>query len=203
MRGPTGRPSRRSPGDASDERLVHAGREDEDAFAGLYDLVAPRAYGVALRVLADPHQAREVVQDVFVEVWRKSATFDPDRGSATGWILTITHRRAVDRVRSSAASRRRDASWHDTARDATEVDATFDAAHASLTADSVREALHSLTPIQRRAIELAYFGGHTYADVARLMQAPLGTTKTRIRTALLRLRDQLESPAVGSVTTAS
>ncbi|MEO5663767.1 MAG: sigma-70 family RNA polymerase sigma factor [Nocardioides sp.] len=203
MRGRTDRTKERLPQDYSDLLLVHAGSEDETAFAGLYDLVAPRAYGVALRVLADPHQAQEVVQDVFAEVWRKSASFDPDRGSATGWILTITHRRAVDRVRSSAASRRRDASWHDTAPDATEVDATFDAAQASLTADSVREALGSLTPIQRRAIELAYFGGHTYADVARLMQAPLGTTKTRIRTALLRLREQLESPTVGSATAAS
>lgn len=196
MRAHTARTLEQPPLDPVDELLVLSGFADEAAFAGLYDLVARRAYGVAVRVLGDPHQAQEVVQDVFLEVWRTAARFDPGRGSAVGWVLTITHRRAVDRVRSSSASRRRDTSWHDTGQDATEVDATFDTALANLAARRVRAALTTLTPVQRRAIELAYIGGYTYADVAHLMQAPLGTTKTRIRTALLRLREHLETSAV-------
>lgn len=171
-----------------------SGSLDEAAFIALYDEVAHRAYGLVLRVIGDPHQAQEVTQEVFLEVWRKAATFDPARGSGVGWVLTIAHRRAVDRVRSSSASRQRDSSWHEPERDMTDLDATFDSAQANLVAGRVRAAMGSLSPHQRRAVELAYFGGHTYADVARLMQAPLGTTKTRIRTALLRLREQLDLP---------
>lgn len=167
---------------------------DEARFVQLYDEVADRVYGLVLRVLGDPHQAQEVTQEVFFEVWRKAASFDPTQGSGAGWVLTIAHRRAVDRVRASSATRRRDASWHDEGQDATGMDATFDAAHAGLAARDVRAAMGALTPNQRRAVELAYFGGHTHCDIARLMQAPLGTTKTRIRTALLRLRQQLELP---------
>ncbi|WP_310529359.1 sigma-70 family RNA polymerase sigma factor [Nocardioides sp.] len=181
---------------ALDDLLVLTGYADETAFGQLYGEVVDRAYGLVLRVIGDPHQAQEVVQEVFLEVWRKSAHFDPARGTAAGWVLTIAHRRAVDRVRSSSAARRRDASWHDTGWDVSQPDATFDAAHANIESQSVFAALKCLTPLQLRAVELAYLGGYTYSDVARLMQAPLGTTKTRIRTALLRLREQLEVPSV-------
>ena len=184
MRGSTARTGEHQP----------SGLLDEAGFIALYDEMADRAYGLALRVIGDPQQAQEVTQEVFLEVWRKAATFDPARGSGVGWVLTIAHRRAVDRVRSSGATRRRDTSWHEPERDTADLDATFDSADANLAALKVRAALGSLTPNQRRAVELAYFGGHTYADVARLMQAPLGTTKTRIRTALLHLREQLEIP---------
>lgn len=185
MRGRRVSTSEDLPPRSADDLLVRSGREDEGAFAGLYDLIAPNAYGVALRVLADPDQAHEVVRDVFLEVWRTSASFDPTRGTAAGWILSITHRRAVERVRATPAG------------------VTSDAVHANLTAQGVRDPLGSLTPNQRRAVELAYFGGHTHADVARLMQAPVGVTKARIRTALVRLRDHLESPPAGSVAAAS
>ncbi|WP_107704422.1 sigma-70 family RNA polymerase sigma factor [Nocardioides allogilvus] len=196
MRGRTARTGAEHSPDPLNQLLVLAGRADEDAFAQLYDDFAHRAYGLAVRVLGDPHQAQEVIQDVFLEVWRKAAHFDPRRGSATGWMLTITHRRAVDRVRASSAARRRDDEWHDASPAVTDVDTTFDEAQANLTAVRVRAALDSLTPVQRRAVELAYFGGHTYADVARLMHAPLGTTKSRIRAALVRLRDHLEIPTL-------
>lgn len=196
MRGRTTRTGADRSPDPLDQLLVLTGSADEEAFARLYDVFAHRAYGLALRVIGDPHQAQEVIQDVFLEVWRKAARFDPRRGSATGWMLTITHRRAVDRVRASSAARRRDDQWHDASPAVTDVDTTFDEAQANLTAVRVRAALASLTPDQRRAVELAYFGGHTYADVARLMQAPLGTTKSRIRAALLRLRDHLEIPTL-------
>ena len=100
-----------------------AGLLDEAGFIALYDEMADRAYGLALRVIGDPQQAQEVTQEVFLEVWRKSATFDPAQGNGVGWVLTIAHRRAVDRVRSSGATRRRDTSWHEPERDVADVDA--------------------------------------------------------------------------------
>ena len=172
--------------------LLRAAEGDQQAFAEVYDAVERRVYGVTLRVLGDPHQAEEVAQEALVEVWRTSARFDPSRGSAGAWITTIAHHRAVDRVRSSAATRRRDTSWHEETSGVPGPDSTFDSATAHLAARSIHSALAQLSPVQRRAIELAYFGGYTYADVARLMHTPLGTTKTRIRTALLRLRDTMD-----------
>lgn len=200
----TGRNARRS-GSASTERarlterdrladrLLRAGHGDQAAFAEFYDEVSQRVYGITLRVLRDPHQAEEASQEAFAEIWRKAGRFDPARGTALGWMLTLAHRRAVDQVRSSTAARRRDDSWSRLSGEDARPDATFDGVHSNLVA---RSALACLPAVQRRALELAYFEGHTYPDVARLMEAPLGTTKTRIRTALLRLREQFDS--VGS-----
>lgn len=178
------------------DRLLRAGHGDQAAFAELYDEVSHRVYGITLRVLRDPHQAEESSQEAFAEIWRKSGRFDPARGTALGWMLTIAHRRAVDQVRSSTAARRRDDSWSRLSGEDARPDATFDGVHSNLVARSIHTALACLSAPQRRAVELAYFEGHTYPDVARLMEAPLGTTKTRIRTALLRLREQFDS--VGS-----
>src|SRR5205823_3751773 len=115
---------------------------------------------------------------------------DPDRGSALGWMLTIVHRKAVDRVRSAEASTRRDTHYHQH-NQPVEHDTTAEAAHASLEARRVRNALGSLTPIQREALELAYFGGYTHTEVATLLDLPVGTAKTRIRDGLIRLRDTM------------
>lgn len=170
---------------------------DSGAFDEVYDAVAHRVYGIALRVLGDPHQAEEVAQETLIEVWRKAARFNPSQGSASAWISTMAHHRAVDRVRSSTSSRRRDASWHEGRPDtAADADTTFDEASAHLHTRMFLIALAELPPIQRRAIELAYYGGHTYSDVARLMQAPLGTTKTRIRNALRLLRENMDASVV-------
>ncbi len=178
--------------DALTQSLLEAANGDADAFAAVYDEVADRVYGIALRVLGDPHQAEEVAQEAMVEAWRKSARFDPARGSASSWIMTIAHHRSVDRVRASESARRRDTSWHAPRSEADIADTTFDEASAHLHTRSIFTALTQLPPLQRRAIELAYYGGYTYADVARLMQAPLGTTKTRIRNALRLLREHLD-----------
>jgi RNA polymerase sigma-70 factor, ECF subfamily len=179
-----------------DELLRAVARGDEAAFTRLYDLVAPRVFGVARRVLRDPAQAEEVAQEALVEVWRTASRFDPARGSATAWIFTIAHRRAVDRVRSEQAGaeriRRVAAASAQTPYD--EVD---EAATANLEQQQVRRCVQTLTGLQREAITLAYYGGYTYREVAELLGTGLPTVKTRMRDGLIRLRDCL---GLGGVT---
>lgn len=170
--------------------LKRAGRADEAAFARLYDATAARVHGLALRVVRDPAQAEEVTQEAFLEIWRTASRFDPDRGSAVSWLLTITHRTAVDRVRSAEASTRRDTSYHQQ-NQPVEHDTTAEAAQASLEARRVRSAMGTLTEVQREAVGLAYFGGYTHTEVAKMLDLPVGTAKTRIRDGLIRLRDAL------------
>lgn len=176
---------------ATETLLVASGQGDEQAFAALYDRVSPQVLGVALRVLRDRSLAEEVTQEVLVEVWRKSDRFDPDRGSASGWITTLAHRRAIDRVRSEQAGRDRDerVSRRDEPR---AFDAVADQVQVRLDHWQVRQALATLTDRQREAVELAYFVGHTYRDVARVLDIPEGTAKSRLRDGLLRLRGALE-----------
>jgi len=170
--------------------LKACGRSDETAFARLYDATASRAVGLAVRVVRDPAQAEEVAQEAFLEIWRTAARFDPAKGSPMGWLLTIVHRKAVDRVRSAEASTRRDTTYHQQ-NQPIDHDSTAEAAQASLEARRVRSALASLTPVQREALELAYFGGYTHTEVATMLDLPVGTAKTRIRDGLIRLRDTM------------
>jgi RNA polymerase sigma-70 factor, ECF subfamily len=178
-------------------QLLASGRGDAVAFADLYSAVAPRIYGLVLRILWDAHQSEEVTQEVFLELWRTSTRFDPNRGSALAWVMTMAHHRAVDRIRSAEAWRRRDAADL-TSRHQTPFDETAAAVQASLDAESVRAALDTLSPCQRQALELAYFGGHTYREVATVLDIPLSTAKSRIRDGLIRLRDVLSAvPTAG------
>ncbi|MBM0123924.1 ECF RNA polymerase sigma factor SigK [Pimelobacter simplex] len=170
--------------------LRQSARGDSAAFATLYDATAARVHGLALRVVRDRAQAEEVTQEVFLEVWRQASRYDAERGSALAWLMTITHRKAVDRVRSAEAASRRDATWEQR-NQGVEHDTTAEAAHASLEAHRVRAALGQLTDVQREAIELAYFGGYTHTEVATLLDLPVGTAKTRIRDGLIRLRDTI------------
>jgi len=172
------------------ELLKACGKGDEAAFAQLYDATAPRVVGLAVRVVRDPAQAEEVAQEAFLDIWKTSGRFDPGKGSPLGWLLTIVHRKAVDRVRSAEASTRRDTSYHQQ-NQPVEHDSTAEAATASLEARRVRGALRSLTPVQREALELAYFGGYTHTEVATMLELPVGTAKTRIRDGLIRLRDTM------------
>jgi RNA polymerase sigma-70 factor, ECF subfamily len=181
-----------APGSAPDlvDLLRRSGRGDEAAFARLYDATAPRVFGLAVRVVRDPAQAEEVTQEAFLEIWRTAGRYNPDRGSPLAWLLTITHRKAVDRVRSAEASTRRDTTYHQQ-NQPIDHDATADAAQASLEAHRVRGALATLTPVQQEAVRLAYFGGYTHTEVATMLELPVGTAKTRIRDGLIRLRDAM------------
>jgi len=163
---------------------------DRAAFAELYDRTGARIFGLVLATVRNPAIADEVAQEVFVEVWRLSARFDPERGSAIGWMLMIAHRRAVDRVRAEEAAGRRDTTYARLAITA-EHDSTVDEVERSIGRARVRAALASLTATQRRTIELAYYGGYTHTEVAALLDIPVGTAKTRIRDGLIRLRDAL------------
>lgn len=174
--------------DLLQRQLVASGGGDELAFAQLYEGLAPRVYGLVLRVLKDVHQAGEVTQEVFLELWETSNRFDPSRGSARSWVMTVAHRRAVERVRSTQAGPRGD--LRDASRE-TAVDGTAAAAQTSAEASTLRSALATLTPLQRQALDLAYLGGHTHSEVSRLLQLPLGAAKTRIRDGLIQLRDVL------------
>jgi RNA polymerase sigma-70 factor, ECF subfamily len=172
------------------ELLRLAARGDENAFAQLYDATSHRIFGLAVRIVRDPAQAEEVAQESFLDIWRNSARFDPERGSAIAWMLTIVHRKAVDRVRSAEASTRRESTYHQQNQPIAH-DATAEAAQASMEARRVRGALAALTEVQREAVELAYFGGYTHTEVATMLELPVGTAKTRIRDGLIRLRDTM------------
>jgi len=176
--------------DSDEALLLEVARGDQAAYETLFDRVSGQVYGVVRRVVRDPAQSEEVAQEVLVEVWRTAARFDPTRGSAGTWILTMAHRRAIDRVRSEQASRDRNHRVG-SAQHAREFDEVAEQVEVAFEHEQVRRALGSLTDLQREAVELAYYKGHTYREVASLLDTPLGTVKTRMRDGLIRLRDAL------------
>ncbi|KGN41510.1 RNA polymerase sigma factor SigK [Knoellia aerolata DSM 18566] len=174
--------------------LTRAARGDEAAFAELYDATASRLHGLVVRVVRDRAQSEEVTQDAYLDIWRHCTRYDPAKGSPLSWMMTIAHRKAVDRVRSAEASKAREVTYEATTVDR-EHDSTLEQVEVRLDQQRVRRALASLTDTQRGAVELAYLGGHTHTEVAALLDIPLGTAKTRIRDGLIRLRDTLEVTA--------
>jgi RNA polymerase sigma-70 factor (ECF subfamily) len=167
---------------------------DVSAFSDLYRVTSPRIYGLALRVLRSPEHAAEVTQEVYLDVWRRLPGYDPLRGSVMTWMTTIAHRRSVDRVRSVSATTSRDQRYAEGTR-LQDVDGVWDAVASHSDAVEVRQALGRLNAVQREALVLAYFGGHTHSNIALLLDLPLGTVKTRIRSALSTLRQGLQQAA--------
>jgi len=179
---------------SAEELLVAAGHGDEQAFSVLVGRVRPQVLRVTQGVVRDPSMAEEVTQEVLTEVWLKADRFDPDRGNVNGWVATLARRRAVDRVRSEQAGRNRDdrVARRDQERD---VDVVAEEVEVRLEHWQVRQALAELSERQREAIELAYFSGYTYRDVARVLGIPEGTAKSRLRDGLARLRESLDGLA--------
>ncbi|MFG3409472.1 sigma-70 family RNA polymerase sigma factor [Streptomyces sp. NPDC048142] len=163
---------------------------DQDAFASVYDRAMGPVLGTVRAVLRDHAQSEEVAQEIMVELWRTAARYRPDRGTAINWILTLAHRRAVDRVRSAEAAAARD---HKAALlDRTPAyDTVAEQVETRLEREQVRRCMRTLTEIQRQAVTLAYYRGLTYREVAEILTLPLGTVKTRMRDGLIRLRDCL------------
>ncbi len=181
-----GRTARRGPELADVVARVAGG--DQDAFAALYDEISGPVYGLVLKVLRDPSQSEEVAQEIMVEVWRTATRFRPDRGSVMTWVMTMAHRRAVDRVRSEQAATARDE--RNALRERMpEYDQVGEEVAVRLESEQVRRCLRTLTELQRQAVTLAYYQGYTHREVAAALSAPLGTVKTRLRDGLIRLRD--------------
>jgi len=172
------------------ELMARVARGDAAAFAQLYDQMAPRVYGLIRRVLRNPAQSEEVTQEVMVEIWRTATRYDADRGSLTSWILTMAHRRAIDRVRSEQSSSDREQAVA-AASSTTEYDEVAEKVTSNLEVEQVRHCLGSLTELQRESVTLAYYGGYSYREVAELLDAKLATIKARMRDGLIRLRDCL------------
>ncbi|WP_375389676.1 ECF RNA polymerase sigma factor SigK [uncultured Amnibacterium sp.] len=176
--------------DTPEQRLARVATGDRRAFAELYDATSSRVFGLIRRVLVDPAQAEEVTQEVYLEIWQTAARYKVERGSAISWMLTMAHRRAVDRIRASQASRDRD-----TRIGIRDYDREYDqvAEHVEITMEGerVKRAIAGLTELQRQAVELAYFGGLSHSEIAAELHVPVGTIKTRIRDGMIRLRDAL------------
>ena len=187
---------------ASDAAVVVAiGRWRQDALAEAYRRHAGAVFALSRRLLIDPGMAEEVVQEVFLRLWNQPEKFDPERGSLRAFLLAQTHGRAVDVLRSETSRRRREE--RDARRTAEAgYDIEREVMDLSVT-DKVNEVMAVLPVDERRAIELAYFGGHTYRQVAVMLDQPEGTVKSRIRSGLRRMRDQLSDAGVGGAWTES
>jgi RNA polymerase sigma-70 factor, ECF subfamily len=170
--------------------MTRCATADHAAFGELYDLTMRRVYGTVLKVLRSADHAQEVTQEVYVEVWRLASKYAPDKGSVLAWILTMAHRRAVDRVRSVSSEVARDERYAFIDLEP-ESDDVWDSVSQKHDVERVRGAIATLTPIQRQAVQLAYYEGLTQSQIATALNLPLGTVKTRIRDGLRRLGEAL------------
>ena len=179
-----------SPATRQQGLLERVAAGDRVAFGQLYDEMAPRVLGLVKRLLRDHSQSEEVTQEIFLEIWQTASRFDPNKGGASTWILTMTHRRAVDRVRASQSSRDRDVRVGIRDLDA-DYDHVAESVETTVEHERVVKAMARLTDLQREAITLSYYGGLSNSEVAEKLSVPIGTIKTRIRDGMIRLRDEM------------
>jgi RNA polymerase sigma-70 factor (ECF subfamily) len=181
---PRGRPER------LEDLLVAVAQGDQGAFSAVYNRVCAPVYGLVCRVLRDLSQSEEVTQEVLLTVWRTAARFDETQGSGMAWVMTIAHRRAVDRVRSEQATADRHHRYG-TREVEPDYDSVAESVENRLDREAVRRCLGALTELQRQSVTLAYYQGLSYREVADRLELPLGTVKTRMRDGLIRMRDCL------------
>jgi RNA polymerase sigma-70 factor, ECF subfamily len=171
-----------------DKLLGAVARGEHGAFDLVYQRLREPIHNLVISVLRDPAQSEEVTQEVLLELWRTATRYDPARGSAATWAMTIAHRRAIDRVRRTAAATARD---QRAAVSGTAWDRAHEAAADSHDRERLLRCLDRLSARQREAITLAFYCGHTYSEVAGILGVPLGTVKARIRDALIKLREAM------------
>ncbi|HEX2074467.1 MAG TPA: sigma-70 family RNA polymerase sigma factor [Geodermatophilus sp.] len=193
------RPTGEDPRDADLVLRIRAG--DRGAIDDLYDRFRRPAFALARRILADDTLAEDVLQDVFLSVWRDPGAFDRGRGSFASWLMTLVHHKAVDAVRREEAHRRRQTRAEDDLLRSAPLTTqdVEDEAWARVVSDRVRTALGALPEAQRQALTLAYYGGYTQREVAALTSAPLGTVKTRMLAGMRRLKEELGGVAGSSL----
>jgi RNA polymerase sigma-70 factor, ECF subfamily len=163
---------------------------DRTAFAEVYDRISSRVMGLVTRLLRDRAQSEEVTQEVFLEIWQQAGKFDANKGSGMAWVLTMAHRRAIDRIRASQKSHERDLKIgiRDMERD---FDGVSESVEIRIENERVKRSMSRLTALQREAVILAYYGGYSHSEMAEILGIPLGTVKTRLRDGMIRLRDEL------------
>jgi RNA polymerase sigma-70 factor (ECF subfamily) len=183
------------------ELLARVAKGDREAFGRFYDAFAPLAFGLIRRILPQPDDANDVLQEVFWEIWRLAPRYEPARGTPAAWVLTRARSRAIDRLRSL---RRRDVEVGvesiEKASVPTQAGHTDDPSARLPDRELVRGAMGTLVPAQREVVELAFFGGMTHTEIAARLSQPLGTVKTRMRSALKHMREQLARTAAEPVT---
>lgn len=173
--------------------MARVRQRDADAVRALFDRHAGLVHGLGRRILGDPAEAEDLVQDVFLHLWRRAELFDGERGQFIGWLVSLTRNRAIDRLRAKRA-RQRGAEGFAVEAATAPVPRAADPDESAYAAElrvAVTNALGMLPEPQRAALELAYFGGFSHSEIAERLEAPLGTVKARIRQGMLKLRDLL------------
>jgi RNA polymerase sigma-70 factor, ECF subfamily len=178
------------------EMIARIGRRDQGAFSALYDRLSGPLYSLAMKMLGDPAEAQDALQEVFLQIWSRAGTYDPEQSSVFSWTVLLTRSRVIDRLRARGRrSRVVVASTEDapTAADASTVESAADTAEKNDEAARVRYVLNNLPSEQREAIELAFFEHLSHHEIAARLGQPLGTVKARIRRGLLKLRQRLHT----------
>jgi RNA polymerase sigma-70 factor, ECF subfamily len=177
----------------ADEDLISmVSEEDPEAFAALYDRHSRAAYSLGYRIMGQKQASEDLVQEVFLKVWRSAASYRAERGSVRTWILSIVHHRGIDQLRATA-SRQRTKDRFEASAEKSQPSEAFTETWRNSQRDQVREALKTLPPEQLKILELAYFSGYTHVEIAELMDLPLGTVKGRMRLGLKKMKDYFDS----------